>query len=226
METVCKSLILASLFLVLGFHILLFFPLAKGSDSGWEIDLFCQYGGVGKNEPSSPLFYVGDRIELSARVTYNQEPVQCVLVAIQVNNPQGFPLIVTTAQTNALGYATTNFTITENVYPVFPSLWESIATTSPTQPTVNDTMQILILPRPVPFHPPPPIPSVGGISSLVPGSAVHTYTRAVFVEILIASVAMIVFAKFRKLFKYPPKIVSMSCRKKRVFVQEQNVSSQ
>jgi hypothetical protein len=62
------------------------------------------------------------------------------LVAFQVNYPQGSILLVATGQTNMSGYATTNFTITQSTYPFFPSLWESIATVSPAQQTINDTM--------------------------------------------------------------------------------------
>jgi hypothetical protein len=146
-KAIFKTLALASLLLALGFRILLFVPSATANNSGWSIDLFCQRGGVGKNVACSSLFVVGDRITLFAYLTYNQVPVQSVLVAFQVDNPQGSPIIITTAQTNASGYATTDFTITENTYPVFPSLWNSIATASPTQQTVNDTMPFTMVGR-------------------------------------------------------------------------------
>lgn len=146
-RAIFKALLVASLCLALGLHISLFFPFTIASNSGWSIDLFCQHGGVGNNVTSSSPFIVGDLISLFAYVTYNQVPVQSVLVAFQVNNPQGSLVLVTTAQTNASGIAATNFTITENVYPVFPSLWEAIATASPAQQTVSDTMPFSVIER-------------------------------------------------------------------------------
>jgi hypothetical protein len=136
---------LATLFLALGAHIILSVPFAVASNSGWSIDLFCQHGGVGKNVAAYPPFVVGERIDLFALVTYNQAPVRSVLVAFQVSSPQGSPVLVTTGQTNASGIATTNFTITESTYPLFPSSWESIATASPAQTTINDTMPFTMI---------------------------------------------------------------------------------
>ena len=191
---------LAVLSIILGFHVVSFFPLVVGSNSGWSIDLFCQHDGIGHNTVASPPFYVGEGIILFANVSYNQVPVPSVLVAIQVNNPQGFPVLLTTVQTNTSGLASTEFTISANLYPIFPSMWESIATVSPTQQTVNDTMAITVAPLPVPPPPPPPSPPVGGISSLIPFSAFETYTKAVAAEILIVSVAVVFSAKCRSVF--------------------------
>jgi hypothetical protein len=144
-KAISKKLALASIFLAIGFQIILSAPFTKATNTGWSIDLFCQHGGIGENVSSSSPFVVGERISLFAYVTYNQQPVRSVLVAFQVNNPQGSPVLITTAQTNASGYAAANFTITEDVYPFFPSLWESIATASPAQHTVKDTMAFIIV---------------------------------------------------------------------------------
>lgn len=191
---------LALLFTVLCLYTLLFLPPAIGSNTGWIIDLFCQHGGEGPNVAASPPFIVGDVITLYASITYNQEPVQAVLVAFQVNNPLGYPYLVTTAQTNASGIATTSFAITENVYPTFPSTWQSIATASPAQHSIEDTMSILVLPRPVTPPPPPPSPPLGGISSVISASALETYVRVLIAEILIGSVAVAVLTRFRIIF--------------------------
>jgi hypothetical protein len=146
-KAIFKTLVFLSLFVTLGFCIPLFFPFAMASNSGASIDLFCQHGGVGENVPAYPPFFVGQLINLFAYVTYNQAPVRSVLVAFQVDNPQGFPILETTSQTNASGYATTNFTITQSLYSFFPSSWEAIATTSPAQHSVNDTMQFIVIER-------------------------------------------------------------------------------
>jgi hypothetical protein len=146
-RAIFKILLIASLCLALGLHISLFLPLTIAGNSGWSIDLFCQHGGVGNNVTSSSPFIVGDLTILFAYVTYNQVPVQSILVAFQLNNPQDSLVLVTTAQTNASGIAATNFTITENVYPVFPSVWKAIATASPAQQTVSDTMLFSVIER-------------------------------------------------------------------------------
>lgn len=187
MGTIYKALILAFLFFVLGVCILSsFFPSVEG-DSGWKIDLFCQNGGVGKDVACPVPFVVGMNIILWAHVTHNQVPVLSVLVAFQVDNPQGSPYLISVQQTNASGYATTNFTISENVYPSLPSNWNSTATTSPGQISVSDSMPFQVNPR----------LAVGGISLPIPPLASYTYTRAVFIGILIAPV-LIIFSKFRK----------------------------
>jgi len=185
-ETLFKALMVVALFFVLGICIVSLFSISAEGDSGLEIDLFCQHGGLGRGVASSP-FIVGSRIILFAYVTYNQEPVPSVLVAFQVNNPQGSLLLIAVEPTNASGYATTNFTITENSYSSFPSLWEAIATASPAQNTVNDTMPFLIL---------SPL-TVGGISSSTQALATRSFAKDLFAELLAASV-LTVFAKFRK----------------------------
>jgi hypothetical protein len=186
-----KVLMIVALIFVMGISILLFFFIPVEGDSGWKIDLFCQHGGLGENVTSSP-FIVGSRIILFAYVTYNQKPMQSVLVAFQVDNPQGSPLLTTTERTNASGIATTNFTITRNNYPSFPSLWEAIATASPAQTTIIDTMPFLIF-----------SPIVGGISSSIPASFAFTLATATLIEILIAS-ALLVFARFRRHYSRAP----------------------
>jgi hypothetical protein len=122
------------------------FPLicfqVKGA--GWNIDLFSGNGGHGKNIPSKP-FAVRQRIFLFAYVTYNQEPVISVLVSFQVDDPKNSSRLVSTAQTNSSGYAVINFTLTENSYPPSPDFWTAVATTSPAQETVIDTMPFCVL---------------------------------------------------------------------------------
>lgn len=175
MKAFFKDLLAATLLFVLGICLLSLFSISAQGDLGWGIDLFCQHGGLGENVESNP-FIVGSQIFLSAVVTYNQKPVQSIPVTFQVNNPHGSPLLTATAQTNSSGYATINFTITRNNYPSFPSLWESIATTSPAQETISDTMSFLLLSL-----------AVGGFSSPIQASAMHTFITALFIELLIVS---------------------------------------
>jgi parallel beta-helix repeat protein len=133
--TVCATFVVSSFPNICSVH---------GADVVCEIDLFSQRGGIGKNASSLP-FETGERIILFAYVTYNQAPVQHVLVAFQVNNPEDSPILVSTAATNASGYATINFTIVREMYPSYPSLWKAYATSSPSQETVQDIMPFYIL---------------------------------------------------------------------------------
>lgn len=190
--TIHRTVALASAFFILGICVLSFFSIRvcaspTKSNSGFQIDLFCQNGGKGINASCLEPFYVGDRIMLFANVTYNQEPVQSILVAFQVNNPSGAVLLTAIEVTNASGIASTEFTITKDVYIIFPSVWASFSTTSPAQKTVIDFMSFEVL----------PVPTVGGISESAANSAGYMLTRVAIVEILIASL-LIVFARFRK----------------------------
>ena len=186
MKVACKALALALFFVLGGCILLSLSPLAAGS-SGFQIDLFCQYGGRGHDVPCPVAIVVGDRIILFAYVTYDNTPVKDVLVAFQVNNPQGSPLLIAVEPTNASGYATTQFTMSENDYSTFPSWWNSTATTSPAQNSVSDSMPFEVIPRLL----------VGGISIPVTISTAHAPTWTILVEILIAP-ALIIFAKIRK----------------------------
>jgi hypothetical protein len=125
-----RVLALAFLFLILAVCILSSLSYSAEGDSGWQIDLFCQSGGGGKDVPCPVPLYVGMQIILYAHVTYNQAPACSVLVAFQVDNPQGDKFLIAVSLTNAFGYATTNFTISKYSYPIFPSWWNSTATTT------------------------------------------------------------------------------------------------
>lgn len=187
MKSLHRVLMLVSMIFVLGFCFLSLSALLTKGDPGWEIDLFGYgHGGFGKGIAATPPFIVGERIVLYAFVAYEGMPVQSILVAFQVDNPESSQLIASTQQTNASGYATINFTITENVYPHYPSSWNSVVTTSPSGKTFNDTMPFRVLPR-----------HVGGVSFHVPVLATQTYARIIMINVLIASV-LIVFSKTRR----------------------------
>jgi len=187
MKASWQALTIVFLFFILSVCVLSYLSTSAEGATGWQIDLFCQYGGLGKNVECPALIYVGARIILFASVTYNGLPVQSILVAFQVDKPNGSQLLIAVQQTNASGIATTSFTITANSYPIFPSTWNSTATTSPAQKTVSDSMLFQIL----------PLRPVGGLSLTTPNSTVNLDTRAMIAEVLIAS-GLIVSAKFRK----------------------------
>jgi hypothetical protein len=185
-----NAVVVAFLILSLSFYVHGSFSIMTESSEGWNIDLFCRHGGVGKNATSGDIL-VGERIKLFAYATYNEMPVQSVLVAFQVNDPSGSSVIVNTGQTNASGYAEIEFRITPDVYPIFPSLWESFATMSPTQQTVMDAMPFSIVYSPV---------RVGGSSVAVSVPLFNAYVKALFIQIMLAS-TLIAAVKFRKAAK-------------------------
>jgi len=187
MGVVNRILMIAFLLSSLGVCILPFmFPQVQGA-TGWNIDLFCKYGGVGRNVACPVPFPLGMNVILWAHITYNDMPVQSILVAFQVDYPNGSQLLVSSQQTNASGYAATNFTITKNLYQIFPSNWNSTATTSPAQKTVSDSMPFEVL----------PLLPVGGISLSISASLLSPSIMALSVEIL-AALALIVGSKVRK----------------------------
>jgi len=189
MKVADKALALTFLFFVLeGCMLLSLSPIAEGS-SGFQIDLFCQYGGRGHDVPCPIPIVVGSRIILYAYVTYDQEPVQSVLVSFQVDNPQKVALLIAVSVTNASGYATTNFTISEHSYNAFPSLWNSTATTSPAQETVSDSMPFEVV---LSYKP------VGGISLSIPLEGANIGVVIVCVEIIVVALVLAVPARFRK----------------------------
>jgi hypothetical protein len=73
--------------------ILLVFPnaasIVKGEPEGWQVDVYTQkqpYSGAGLNQ-SSDSFAPTEAVFLYANVTYNEYPVQSILVLFQVSGP-------------------------------------------------------------------------------------------------------------------------------------------
>lgn len=186
MKTTFNSAVLT--FFALFIFLAPLFHATNAIETGWEIDLFNQWGGRGKNVYGAPVS-LGERIILFAYVTYNKVPVQSVLTSFQVLDPRNYTIIVSTTQTNSSGYAKINFTITANVYPHYPSLWRSIASASPTQETVVDTMSFYIL------------LSVGGISVSIQKTILNNPS---IVQILMITAVM----SIRLLKKHKAKRVS------------------
>jgi hypothetical protein len=167
---------------------LAFSPSINAKNVGWAIDLFNQRGGQGRNVEGGPV-NPGEKAILFAFVTYNEEPVQSVLVAFEVKNPDNSTVIFGTAQTNSTGYASLNFSITSSVFP-HNGLWTAIATASPTQTTVVDVM---------PFY----IYVLGGISTPIRSTALISI---LFVELLIAAVVTVAKGLSKRyIHKSPPR---------------------
>ena len=64
--------------------------IAFSNDTGGKIDLFTQkepYSGKGPNMPSD-AFGPGEEVQIYALATYNEYPVQSLLVAFQILGPQ------------------------------------------------------------------------------------------------------------------------------------------
>jgi len=179
MKATPGALASAFLILVLGVGMVAFLSPSVRGYSGLKIDLFSQFG-------SHPI-PVGTLITLYAHVTYNNVSVQSVLVSFQVINPQGETFFIAVGATNASGYATTSFNMSQHSFTHFPSTWTAIATTSPAQKTVSDTMQFVVYVQYI----------VGGISLFTPQSIANATAWTLFVDIIFAS-ALIVFTKLRK----------------------------
>jgi hypothetical protein len=90
--------------------------IAFSNDTGGKIDLFTQkepYSGKGPNMPSD-AFGLGEEVQIYALATYNEDPVQSLLVAFQISGPQN-PVenisFCRVALTDEMGVATISFRI-------------------------------------------------------------------------------------------------------------------
>ncbi len=99
------------------------------------IDLYSQRDGKGPNQPSD-AFAPQEEMELTANVTYNDEPVEGKIVAFEVQDPKSY-VIYRSNQTTSMGIATVTFRIPTD--PVFGT-WIAIATVEVAGHTANDTM--------------------------------------------------------------------------------------
>jgi hypothetical protein len=107
--------------------------------TGAALDIYTQKGGVGPNQPGGE-FIVDEIVNLTARVTYNDEPVQQKLVAFEILNPLNETVAVITAVSNDVGLAKTGFRI-----PAILSsdgTWTIVATVDVAGKKVWDTVQL------------------------------------------------------------------------------------
>jgi hypothetical protein len=91
-------------------------PTVKGESEGWQVDVCTKkqpYGGAGLNQ-SSDSFAPTEPVLLYANVTYNEYPVQSMIVLFQVSGPSNPTQNVTlslSAVSNHVGVAETNFSV-------------------------------------------------------------------------------------------------------------------
>jgi hypothetical protein len=86
---------------------------------GRVLDVYTQKGGSGQGQPDGN-FTCGEEVQLISNVTYNGYNVQQKLVAFEVQNPLGQPVVLRTAITDENGQASISFRI--------PKVLDSIGT--------------------------------------------------------------------------------------------------
>jgi hypothetical protein len=86
---------------------------------GRLLDLYTNKGGIGQESPGG-VFTLGEMVKLSAKLTYNDWPVQQKLVVIGVASPENVMILAVVATTDSTGVAATDFRI--------PALLESVGT--------------------------------------------------------------------------------------------------
>jgi len=103
------------------------------------IDLYNQRGGQGRNQPSEE-FAPGEVVELTASLTYNNEPVEYKSVAFEVKDAMGEAVLYRSSMTDENGLAKINFTIRGDCLPNIFGTWTALAVASVSGQEVNDTL--------------------------------------------------------------------------------------
>ena len=135
-----KQLLCILLFLILGIALIKISQTSTiASAESLAIDLYNQRGGQGPNEPSES-FAPMETVELTAALTYCEEPVEYKLVGFEVKNPVGEIVADRSNMTNEHGLAKINFTITGECLPEIFGTWTALALASVAEQTVNDTL--------------------------------------------------------------------------------------
>jgi len=117
---------------------------------GREIDLYSQRGGVGANQTGG-VFQPQDEVVFYALVTYNEWPMQNILVSFEVDgptNPYTNITFVLTATTNENGIAEIQFRIPlpiEHKAEIVFGVWKACATANVAEQTVMDTMPFVVI---------------------------------------------------------------------------------
>jgi len=111
--------------------------------TGPWIDLYNQKGGFGRNQPSGE-FAPGEMVELTALVTYNNEPVEYKPVSFEVKDALGEVVLYRSAMTDENGLAKINFTIRRDCLPNIFGTWLAIATVSISQQIVGDSLTFTV----------------------------------------------------------------------------------
>jgi hypothetical protein len=122
--------------------------VAHSTGTGAMIDLYTQkepFSGKGPNMPSD-AFGPGEEVQIYANATFNEYPVQSVLVAFQVlgpRNPVENITFVRNALTNATGIATFNFRISLLNESTFGE-WTVIGVATIASSTVQDKVMFMV----------------------------------------------------------------------------------
>ncbi len=106
-----------------------------------SIDVFTDKGGVGQNVDSGP-YGPQELVKVYALVTYNNAPVVGKLVAFDVMDPNGTVVSLTSALSNATGYANWEFRLPwpdTNQQSLFGN-WSIVASVDISQVVVTDTL--------------------------------------------------------------------------------------
>jgi len=106
---------------------------------GPAIDLYNQRGGEGRNQPSGD-FAPGEVVELTALLTYNNEPVRYKPVSFEVMDAMGEAVIYRSAMTDENGLAKINFTLYAECLPHLFGTWTAVALGSVSEQNVSDTL--------------------------------------------------------------------------------------
>lgn len=109
-------------------------------DGGLLLDLTTQKGGIGVGQPSPP-FALGEIVELSARLTFNDLPEIDHLVGFEVLNPSNETVLTRTPFTDNEGVATIEFRIPDSRF-LLENLgtWKAIAISEVKGKTVWDIL--------------------------------------------------------------------------------------
>jgi len=136
---------------------------------GRLLDLCTQKGGVGPDEPGG-AFLAGEIVELLSRVTYNDWPVQNILVLFQVIEPLGSTVVVQADATDENGWANISFRIA--TLPESYGLWTAVSVAAIADETVWDTLNFLCVSE-LPYGPTAIFtnPSKGVVNQTVPFDA-------------------------------------------------------
>ena len=142
---------------------------------GALLDVFTQKGGIGRDAPGG-FFVPNEEVEISSYATYNNWPVQQILVAFQGIEPIGSTVFIYVYATDQNGYVKMSFRIpmTADSY----GTWTVVSVANIACETVWDTVQFDVI-----YHP------VGGFSESVnkfSSSRTHLEAYYAFVVVVLS----------------------------------------
>jgi hypothetical protein len=160
--------------------------------AGLLLDLTTQKGGVGQNATDG-TFALGEIVELTAHLTFNNEPIQQKMVAFEVRNPNNEVVINRVVLTNENGYAIASFQIPSLLESV--GTWTVVASASVSDSIVWDWLTFTVQ-----------APPVGGQMKLVQKDHVPILYMDAYFAILVAIVFLAaMISKTSRVFNCNPK---------------------